>query len=158
MLKCLFTLRIVWTCWFKDSFRSAILAGIKFDNDWAGGLIFEEFLRALSDISVTKSWWQGSHFVTNIDLAVVTLFITQNHSWQWNSSFLVEIFSFIIFFRTLSVALEWIFLKFLTIFRLGIFEWLGMMKHYLILVSNQFGLRNLVTRSEVNESRVLLRL
>ena len=43
-------------------------------------------------------------------------------------------------------------------FRLGIFEWLGMVKYYLILVSNQFVLRNLVTRSEVNESRVLLRL
>ena len=40
-----FTLKIVWTCWFKDSFRSAILAGIKFDKDCAGGLIFHEFLK-----------------------------------------------------------------------------------------------------------------
>ena len=86
--KMFFTLRIVWTCWFKDSFRSAILAGIKFDNDWAGGLIFEEFLRALSDILTTQSWWQGSLFVTNIEPAEATLlkdtstipFLAQNYS------------------------------------------------------------------------------
>ena len=81
--KMFFTLRIVWTCWFKDSFRSAILAGIKFDNDWAGGLIFNEFLRALI------CWWQidfsSSTSVTNIDLAGPTLILPKKFTADYGT-------------------------------------------------------------------------